>query len=66
MISLLGVLSTYPSDNQSNSHKLELEGRIQGANRLFKTTKSWNNWLDSINKIYTNTKLLTNNYIGGR
>ena len=35
------IFSTYPVDNQSNWHKLALEGRTQGASVLTRTTRSW-------------------------
>ena len=58
----LRVFTIYLTDNQSNCHKLALEGRMQGASGLI-ITRSWYNGIDSINKISINTILQTKTVI---
>ena len=51
------AFAAYPAGKQTNCHKLAFEGRMQGESGLIRTTRSWHNWLDSINKISINTIL---------
>ena len=45
------VFSTHPDGNQSNCHKLVLEGRMQEVSGLIRTAISWYNRINSINNI---------------